>query len=209
MKKNLLLLFILGIFIGISACKKDATCTDGKQNQGELGIDCCGPCTPCTALPSCNPLNGNILPTCSDGVQNGDETGIDCGGTDCPACTVAETSSMTALVNGAAWTASSIEATVSGNQLIIVGTAADGKKVSLTYTGNFAATSVLLGTAFSATYGTDITDLCVATAGSISITTFNTSTKKVSGAFLFNCTNDQTGDASVVSSGVLENISYQ
>jgi hypothetical protein len=43
-----------------------ATCTDGIQNQGETGIDCGGPCSPC--------------PTCSDGIQNQGETGIDCGG---------------------------------------------------------------------------------------------------------------------------------
>ncbi|MGB4849725.1 MAG: GEVED domain-containing protein [Saprospiraceae bacterium] len=42
------------------------TCTDGIQNQGETGVDCGGPCTPC--------------PTCNDGIQNQGETGIDCGG---------------------------------------------------------------------------------------------------------------------------------
>ncbi|MEP6795153.1 MAG: GEVED domain-containing protein [Saprospiraceae bacterium] len=47
------------------------TCTDGIQNQGETGIDCGSPCTPC--------------PTCNDGIQNQGETGIDCGGP-CAAC---------------------------------------------------------------------------------------------------------------------------
>jgi len=42
------------------------TCSDGIQNQGETGIDCGGPCSPC--------------PTCNDGIQNQGETGIDCGG---------------------------------------------------------------------------------------------------------------------------------
>lgn len=45
------------------------TCSDGIQNQGETGIDCGGPCTPCSSGPSC-----------SDGIQNQGETGIDCGG---------------------------------------------------------------------------------------------------------------------------------
>ena len=45
------------------------SCSDGIQNQGETGIDCGGPCTPC--------------PSCTDGIQNGDETGVDCGGS-CP-----------------------------------------------------------------------------------------------------------------------------
>ena len=47
-----------------------ATCSDHIQNQGEVAVDCGGPC------PSCA--------TCSDGVKNGSETGIDCGG--CAAC---------------------------------------------------------------------------------------------------------------------------
>ena len=48
------------------------TCSDGKQNGNEAGIDCGGP--DCQACQSC-----------SDGVQNGNETGTDCGGS-CPAC---------------------------------------------------------------------------------------------------------------------------
>lgn len=74
------------------------TCSDGIQNQGETGVDCGGPCTPC---PTCNDgiLNqgetgidcgGPCAPcqTCSDGIQNQGETGIDCGGpcTPCPTC---------------------------------------------------------------------------------------------------------------------------
>ncbi|MFZ1679322.1 MAG: GEVED domain-containing protein [Saprospiraceae bacterium] len=74
------------------------TCTDGIQNQGETGVDCGGPCTPC---PTCNDgiLNqgetgvdcgGPCAPcqTCSDGIQNQGETGIDCGGpcTPCLTC---------------------------------------------------------------------------------------------------------------------------
>ncbi|MFA5173591.1 MAG: hypothetical protein WC438_00230 [Candidatus Pacearchaeota archaeon] len=53
------------------------TCSDGVQNQGEIGIDCGGPCTACTTAP-----------TCSDGIQNQGETGIDCGGP-CTACSPA------------------------------------------------------------------------------------------------------------------------
>jgi hypothetical protein len=54
---------------GVPICP---TCTDGIQNQGEIGVDCGGPCPACTGF-------------CFDGIQNGTETGIDCGGT-CPAC---------------------------------------------------------------------------------------------------------------------------
>jgi len=49
-----------------------ATCSDGIQNEGELGVDCGGPCPAC--------------PSCADGIQNQGETGVDCGGP-CPACT--------------------------------------------------------------------------------------------------------------------------
>ncbi len=52
----------------------DGTCVDGEQNQGEIGVDCGGPC------PACRPDA-----TCVDGIQNQGETDIDCGGP-CPAC---------------------------------------------------------------------------------------------------------------------------
>ncbi|MGM5487745.1 MAG: MopE-related protein, partial [Nanobdellota archaeon] len=51
--------------ITTQACQ---SCDDGVQNQGEEGIDCGGPCEPCTQ------------PTCSDDIQNQGEEGIDCGG---------------------------------------------------------------------------------------------------------------------------------
>jgi len=43
-----------------------ATCNDGQLNNGEVLIDCGGPCGPCA--------------TCSDKIKNQDEEGIDCGG---------------------------------------------------------------------------------------------------------------------------------
>jgi cysteine-rich repeat protein len=48
------------------------SCYDGFMNQGEIGIDCGGPCTA-------------ACPTCVDGKQNQGEEGIDCGGP-CPSC---------------------------------------------------------------------------------------------------------------------------
>lgn len=54
-------------------CTPCATCSDGIQNQGETGVDCGGPCTPCQTA------------SCTDGIQNQGETGVDCGGP-CPAC---------------------------------------------------------------------------------------------------------------------------
>lgn len=48
---------------------KVPTCYDRIQNQGEIGIDCGGPCGPCVS--------------CSNRVQDGYEEGVDCGG-NCP-----------------------------------------------------------------------------------------------------------------------------
>jgi len=90
----------LALFTAItfSSCNKGPTCNDGKQNGGERGIDCSGPCevrcdcfdgianfgeegVDCGGL--CKPCS-----SCEDGEQNGDETGIDCGGDNCPPCEV-------------------------------------------------------------------------------------------------------------------------
>ncbi len=52
----------------------EPTCSDGKKNQAETGVDCGGPCAAC--------------PTCSDKIRNQGETGVDCGGpcAACPTC---------------------------------------------------------------------------------------------------------------------------
>lgn len=62
----------LGIDCG-GPCPPCGTCFDKEKNQGELGIDCGGPCEPC--------------PGCFDGKKNQGEEGIDCGGP-CPPCPV-------------------------------------------------------------------------------------------------------------------------
>lgn len=54
----------------LSVCHDVATCNDGVRDQGELGVDCGGPCPAACA-------------TCSDGIQNQGELGVDCGGP-CP-----------------------------------------------------------------------------------------------------------------------------
>jgi hypothetical protein len=48
-----------------------ATCFDSILNQNESGVDCGGPCAPCTS--------------CSDGILNQGEVGVDCGGS-CGPC---------------------------------------------------------------------------------------------------------------------------
>lgn len=76
MKKLFNLLFIVTLLFTVACDKKDeSTCSDGKQNQGETGVDCGGPCTACAAAATCN-----------DGIQNQGETSVDCGGP-CAICT--------------------------------------------------------------------------------------------------------------------------
>lgn len=50
---GILLLFI-AVFYFMS--KTDPTCSDGKRNQGEEGIDCGGPCRPCPEVITLNSL---------------------------------------------------------------------------------------------------------------------------------------------------------
>ncbi len=75
--KNHINIFILSCSIlFFLSCEKPypVSCDDGFLNQGELGVDCGGPCAPCNAGSSC-----------TDGIQNGTEISIDCGG-ECPPC---------------------------------------------------------------------------------------------------------------------------
>jgi hypothetical protein len=73
------LLFIAAsVAFALSSCRNEdnkiePTCFDEVKNQGEVGIDCGGPCPDC-------------LPTCDDRVLNGTEQFIDCGGEDCVPC---------------------------------------------------------------------------------------------------------------------------
>lgn len=57
----------------------EPTCEDNIKNQNEKGIDCGGPCSPCSEKPEA---------TCTDGIKNQDEKGVDCGGPcePCPSC---------------------------------------------------------------------------------------------------------------------------
>eukprot|EP00808_Paulinella_micropora_P011920 g13953.t1 len=52
---------------------RPCACFNGAKDSWEAGIDCGGPCTPCTS-------------SCSNGKRDGFETGIDCGGP-CTGCT--------------------------------------------------------------------------------------------------------------------------
>ncbi|MCU0675924.1 MAG: immune inhibitor A, partial [Myxococcota bacterium] len=74
------------------------SCSDGRRNGDETGVDCGGPTCPtrCPDLGRCSIssdcasrvcIGGTcIAPACTDGVRNGDETGSDCGGPTCSGC---------------------------------------------------------------------------------------------------------------------------
>lgn len=74
------------------------SCSDGRRNGDETGVDCGGPTCPtrCPDLGRCSIssdcasrvcIGGTcIAPACTDGVRNGDETGSDCGGPTCNGC---------------------------------------------------------------------------------------------------------------------------
>ncbi|MBU2443171.1 MAG: hypothetical protein KKF95_03810, partial [Nanoarchaeota archaeon] len=74
------------------------TCNDNISNQGEIGVDCGGPCPPCQTCHDTIQNQGEegvdcggpcircIAPTCNDRIKNGDEEEVDCGGS-CRLCT--------------------------------------------------------------------------------------------------------------------------
>ncbi len=63
-----------GFCDGASAVCKPAHCDNGMgPDGGETGVDCGGPCRPCTTQ-------------CSNGARDGAETDVDCGGGACPDC---------------------------------------------------------------------------------------------------------------------------
>jgi hypothetical protein len=72
--RTLLLAVLAGLLMLGGCSKKGKNCSDGIKNNGEVTVDCGGPC------PGCG--------TCSDGVKNQDETSVDCGGvcSPCPTC---------------------------------------------------------------------------------------------------------------------------
>ncbi|MCB9631374.1 MAG: immune inhibitor A [Sandaracinus sp.] len=75
-----------------------ASCTDGRQNGDETGVDCGGPTCEarcpdlgrCVTSSDCGSrvcISGTCtVPSCNDRVRNGDETGADCGGPTCDGC---------------------------------------------------------------------------------------------------------------------------
>lgn len=200
----LLYLSILGFLLTSSCGDNSFSCEDGEQNQGELGIDCGGPC------PNCE-----YMRTCSDGIQNGGELGVDCGGT-CPnVCSeiVITNTLFEATVNDTDWAALQVNGTTSNETLTLSGLDANGLdndyEIKLIYSEEFTArTGTLDMVANTASIGgTNIGGNCIATSGSISFTKFDTTNKLVSGTFEFTC-QDANGAETIVTNGKFQDISY-
>jgi hypothetical protein len=158
------------------SCAACASCSDNIQNQGETGIDCGGPCPPCST------------PSCSDGILNNGETQIDCGGPNCSAC---PTATMTSLVDGVAWTSNVTgfpKITHAGGIFLLNGTQLSPNGViSITLpstagsTGPFPLTSTTC-------YYTNGTNTYPGVSGTLNISSWNTTTHRVTGQFNFTAT---------------------
>lgn len=202
-----------------TACANVATCSDGIQNGGETGVDCGGSCsTPCSVTATCSDgiQNGTetgvdcggtcpacSTSTCTDGIQNGTETGVDCGGT-CSPC--ASTGTFTAKIDGVLFTATTVTAVNVGGKLNITASNATNT-ISLVHDGAFVTGNYPFDATAPAIYSVGAAG-CMHNSGSITFTTFNTTTKIVSGSFLFACTNVGSAGTHDITEGTFANITY-
>lgn len=216
-------LLFVAMIATVSACKQTYSCTDGEQNQGETGIDCgdaAGLCPPCANMPNCsdgiqnggelgvdcggpcpNPCNNPPTPTCTDGIQNQGETGVDCGGPCAPCAT--PTAAMSALIDATPWSATDVSGLNTGGKLNLIGksyTATDTTEIRLVHGGAFETGTFDFTAINPATYKKGAIQ-AISSSGTITFTTFNTTTKKVIGTFSFECTDTAggTGNHSITS----------
>ena len=205
--KLLIFTLLIGGLFAMNGCDESFSCEDGKQNQGETGIDCGGPC------PNCE-----YMRTCSDGIQNGEELGVDCGGP-CPAACADQPTNptpnpiFTATINGTNWSALQVSSGVLNQVLTFAGLDSDGQgddfNISITYGEEFTARTgdfdMVINTAFIT--GTGITDECIAQTVSVTFTTFDTTNNLVSGTFEFTC-QDADGNETTVTNGSFQDIPF-
>ena len=230
MKKFSLLLLLLSLSFAtlVNSCKQEATCTDGKQNQGETGIDCgdaAGKCPPCENAVSCSngvqdggelgvdcggpcPNACQTSPTCTDGIQNGTETGVDCGGS-CTPCGTG-TGTFTCSIDGTAFSATTVAgvATTGASPILLITGTNGANSIAITHSGAFVPGTYPVTSLSPITY-TSAANSCISTSdGTLTISQFDTANKKVSGTFTFNCNNASGGGGSAITTGVFNNVSY-
>ena len=193
MIRNLLFTLIASlIFISCSkTIDNTGTCSDGKQNQGEQGIDCGGPCPA-------------ICPSCADGIMNQNETAVDCGG-DCDPCYPR----LSAKVDTIQWNSTSRNAFISGPGILRIFGTDQFKSFTLYYSGPFASGTTETGVLFTGELRDENGTLYSSTTGgSITFTTFDTVNKKVSGIFQVEVQEAVNGTTFKVTNGVFTDLSY-
>ena len=167
------------------------TCSDGRMNQGEQGIDCGGPCP-------------GICVSCGDGIKNQGETAVDCGGP-CDPCYPR----MSSQINGTVWSSVSRNAFLSGPGTIRIYGTDQIKNITLVYSGPFKAGTVATGMQFTGELRDENGNLFTSIGGgSISFSTFDTTSRTVSGTYQFLSTNPVNSTSSIVSSGVFNVLNY-
>lgn len=157
-----------------SKTSTDGSCNDGIQNQNETGVDCGGLCTACQS--------------CSDNIKNQNETGVDCGGSNCDDCFTSFVYKISAPLGGgtSTYTASVVDASYNGTTFKIkVDQGSTYQSLLLefnaTTTGTFQfnnASYVVPGGSFGVYYYDP-------GFGSITITSLDLTTKKMSATFNF------------------------
>lgn len=182
--KTMCFFLLLGSFLLINACK-DASCTDGEQNQFETGIDCGGPCPVC---------NDNPIPvdtTTNNNNQNQNDI-------------------MSANIAGVAWEANNIVSSVSINDVLTIVGALGTQTISLEYGGTFGVGSYPLGGDNGATYTADgvVHSVDFGGNGTITFSQFDTGNQVVSGTFAFDAAVDSTSTPVSITQGVFTNVGY-
>src|SRR6266496_2512902 len=75
-KPALFTVILFCVALALTTCKKKSsdedkstpgqTCTDGIQNQGETGVDCGGPCSPCPSVICMGDGSSSYMPLAMD-----------------------------------------------------------------------------------------------------------------------------------------------
>ncbi len=159
-------------------------------------------------LTGCTNEDIQVVASCFDHIKNQDELGIDCGGSCKDACPPV----MSAVVNGAAWTADS-ELITSGytsgsSTLNITGSPASGiyPRIQLVYLGPLSTGSHALDA--SSSYVPDLTAFIVFDSGTITLTSVDGRNKVISGTFSLTCTDTAAGVVYSVTNGVFDLVPY-
>jgi len=178
-------------------CGKEPSCTDGIQNQGETGIDCCAVGTTCDICPVCvlNPEDSMSTDTMSMDTM-----------------TTTDDPLITAKVNGDDWTSTVVATEVlGGSTLKILGSGDNGATLQLTYsqafepgTYDYVSNFFLYETGSMVSYQSDNS-----LGGSLVFSTFDTINNTVSGTFEFSAVNQaDSTDVLQFTEGVFSNIAY-